>query len=332
MKVCVFGAGAVGGNLAVRMMLAGRAGVSVVARGEHLRAIGERGLTLHADGKVLTARPLAATDDPSTLPQQDCVIVTLKAHSTPAAAAAIARLLAPGAFAIFALNGIPWWWRYGIAGGAGSAGIAGPLSLLDPLGALWSGVRPEWVLGCVIDSSNEVTAPGVVLNKRGNNWTLGEPDGSVSERLHAAKDLLSGGGLNAVLATDIRREILCKLALNVGHSPVSALTCLATNDASLDAALRQLKRGLMAEVVAIAAAMGWDIRDRVDPDQATQPVGVVAGSRPSMLQDVMAGRPIEAEAMLGQPQAMAREAGVATPLLDVVCALARGRDRALRAR
>ncbi len=328
MKVCVFGAGAIGSNLAVRLIRSGRADVSVVTRGPHLAAIRERGLTLRAEGRDVTERPAAATDDPGTLPPQDCVIVTLKAHSTPAVARHIARLLAPDAFAIFAVNGIPWWWRYGLAGRAAPAAT---LPLLDPAGELWSAVRPERALGCVVDSSNVVLEPGLVLNKRSNDWTLGEPDGSTSERLQWAQGLFSNEGQRAIVAKDIRREVLCKLAFNVGNSPVSALTCLSTYDAGNDPALRELKRGLMTEVGALAAALGWDIRDRVDPVKASQPIGVALGSKPSMLQDILAGRPIEVEAILGQPLAMAREAGVATPLLEVVCALARGRNHALSA-
>lgn len=328
MKVCVFGAGAIGSNLAVRLIRAGKAEVSVVTRGAHLAAIRARGLTLRAEGRDVTERPVAATDDPGTLPPQDCVIVTLKAHSTPGVAGQIARLLAPDAFAVFAVNGIPWWWHYGRAG---LAGPAASLPLLDPQGELWSVVRPERALGCVVDSSNVVLEPGLVLNKRANDWILGEPDGSASERLRLAQGLFSNEGQKAILTGDIRREVLRKLAFNVGNSPVSALTCLSTYEAGNDPALRELKRGLMAEVVAIAAALGWDIRDCVDPVKASQPIGVALGSKPSMLQDILAGRPIEVEAILGQPLAMAREAGVAAPLLDVVCTLARGRDRALRA-
>ena len=328
MKVCVFGAGAIGSNLAVRLIRAGKAEVSVVTRGAHLAAIRARGLTLRAEGRDVTERPVAATDDPDTLPPQDCVIVTLKAHSTPGVAGQIARLLAPDAFAVFAVNGIPWWWHYGLAG---RAAPATSLLLLDPGGDLWSAVGPERTLGCVVDSANVVLEPGLVLNKRSNDWTLGEPDGSVSERLQWAQSLFSNEGQRAIVAKDIRHEVLCKLAFNVGNSPVSALTCLSTYHTGNDPALRELKRGLMAEVVAIAAALGWDIRDRVDPVKASQPMGVALGSKPSMLQDILAGRSIEVEAILGQPLAMARQAGVATPLLEIVCTLARGRDRALRA-
>ena len=326
MKVCIFGAGAIGSNLAVRLLRSKRHEVSVVARGAHLEAIRVRGLTLREAGIDHTERPFAATDRPETLSPQDCVIVTLKAHSMPAVAGDIAGLLAPEGFAVFAVNGIPWWWRHG------HDGAASTLPLLDPQGALWSQVRPERALGCVVDSANEIVEPGLVLNKRANNWVLGEPDRSSSQRLAAACELFSLEGAQGRIADDIRYEIWCKLALNVANSPVSALTTLGSNACSEDAELRSLKQQLMRELVDIAAAHGYDISDRIDVDRATLPVpGIGPGSRPSMAQDVLAGRPMEVEAILGQPLAMAREAGVATPALEVVCALVRGRDRALRA-
>ena len=326
MKVCIFGAGAIGSNLAVRLLRSRRHEVSVVARGAHLDAIRARGLTLREAGVDHTERPIAATDDAASLPPQDCVIVTLKAHSMPAVAGDIARLLAPGAFAVFAVNGIPWWWQHCLVDRSAT------LPLLDPQGALWSQVRPGRVLGCVVDSANEIVEPGVVLNKRANNWVLGEPDGSSSTRLAAVCELFSLEGAQGRVAGDIRHEIWCKLALNVANSPVSALTTLGSNACSEDADLRGLKQQLMRELIRIAAAHGSDISGRIDVDRATLPLpGIGPGSRPSMAQDVLAGRPLEVEAILGQPLAMAREAGIATPVLEVVCALTRGRDRALRA-
>jgi 2-dehydropantoate 2-reductase len=326
MKVCIFGAGAIGSNLAVRLLRSKRHEVSVVTRGAHLEAIRKRGLTLREAGVDHTEHPHAATDNGAALPPQDCVIVTLKAHSMPAVAGDMARLFAPQGFAVFAVNGIPWWWQYGLSGAPST------LPLLDPQGALWSQVRPARVLGCVVDSANEIVEPGVVLNKRANNWVLGEPDGSSSARLAAACELFSLEGAHGRIAADIRYEIWCKLALNVANSPVSALTTLGSNACSEDTDLRLLKQQLMRELVAIAAAHGCDISNRIDVDRATLPVpGIGPGSRPSMAQDVLAGRPMEVEALLGQPLAMAREAGVATPALEMVCALVRGRDRALRA-
>ncbi|MGQ0750950.1 MAG: ketopantoate reductase family protein, partial [Betaproteobacteria bacterium] len=217
MKVCVFGAGAVGGHLAVQMLAANPDGISLVARGAMLKAIRERGLTLQKGGKETTVRPAAVSDDPSTLPGQDFVLVTLKAHSVPGAAQAIARLLAPGGCAIFLLNGIPWWWRHGLPGQAGT------LPLLDPDGALWHEVRPERALGAVVHSPNEIVAPGVIWHSGPDHLILGEPDSSASARLQKAVALLKARGVDARLSRDLRRDILQKLVFNASGNPISAL-------------------------------------------------------------------------------------------------------------
>jgi 2-dehydropantoate 2-reductase len=323
MRICVYGAGAVGGNIAARLMQGGAAEVSVVTRGAHLAAIRERGLLLRAGAEELLGRPVAATDDASTLPPQDMVIVTLKAHSIPSQAAAIAQLLAPGAAAVFAINGIPWWWRHGLPGKQAH------LPLVDPDGALWSKLGAERAVGCVVNSANEVVEPGVVLHKALNLWEIGEPDGTDSKRAQTVVDAFRAGKLNAVLSTNIRGDILRKLMLNAANSPLSALTRLGSNATSIDADLRAMKIGLSGEIAALARALHIDLGD--NEAAGFIPNGTGPGSRPSMLQDVLAGRSMEVDAILGQPQELAREAGVATPILDVIVALARGLNRSLLA-
>ena len=157
MKLCVFGAGAVGSYLAARLLRSGRHEVAVIARNEQLRAIATHGLILLSGQDEYVVRPHALTDRPGELPKQDVVFVTLKAHTQPAAARDIASLLGPDACAVFASNGIPWWWPY-----RDSSVAAQPLPLLDPEGALWRHVRPERAVGCVVYSANEVIRPGVV--------------------------------------------------------------------------------------------------------------------------------------------------------------------------
>ena len=186
MKVCVFGAGAVGGHIAARLLAAKADDVSVVARGAVLHAIRSRGFTLRSGGSEISAKAEKATDDPSTLAPQDLVIVALKAHAVPGAASAIARLLGPQGAAVFLLNGIPWWWPHG------RRGESGPLRLLDPESALWTHVKPERALGCVVHSPNEMVEPAVVVHTGQNHLILGEPDGSSSARLKSAVQMLSG--------------------------------------------------------------------------------------------------------------------------------------------
>jgi 2-dehydropantoate 2-reductase len=320
MKVCIFGAGAVGGHYAVRLLSAGVADVSLVARGTTLMAIRSRGLTLRSGGQDISVKPPVATDDPSSLPPQDIVLVTLKATAgLPAAAPAISRLLAPGGCAVFMLNGIPWWWRHGLGGNAVS------LPLLDPDGALWNEVRPERALGCVIYSPNDMPEPGVIVHTGANQLVLGEPDGSTSQRLETVVQMFNASGVEAVLSNDLRRDIWRKLTQNASGNAVAALSRADQGGIAADQDLRGVAVGIMNEILAVGAAQGRDLRgdfDTVAVAQRGRP-----GQRPSMLQSVLSVRPLEVEAMLGQVHAFAREANVPVPTIDVVLPLLRGLDR-----
>ncbi len=326
MKICIYGTGAIGGHVAARLLSAQVADVSIVARGAQLDAIRTHGLSLRRGSKALTARPAAATDDPTTLPAQDLAVVTLKAYAVPAEAERIARLLAPEAPALFILNGIPWWWNYGLKTGVLKS--SGALPLLDPGGALWNKLGPGRALGCVVYSSNTVTAPGVITHEGGNQWLIGEPDGSDSERLRRVVSVFQKAGLGAEPSADLRREIWHKLVLNAAFNPIAALTRLDTGRIAADGALAALAEHIVEETLAVATALGWDIRDQVSAHGILMSGG--GGWRPSMLQDVERGRPIEAEAILGQVQAFARLERVDTPTIDAVLPLLRGLDRALR--
>jgi 2-dehydropantoate 2-reductase len=322
LKVCVYGTGAIGGHIATRLIAGGRAEVSVVARGAQLEAIRRRGLTLKSGDKEIHGKPAAATDDPSTLPPQDLVLVTLKAHSLPGVADSVARLLAPQGCAIFTLNGIPWWWRHGLPG------TQGPLPLLDPQGALWTKLRSR-TLGCVVQGPVEVIEPGIILHFSGNRWLMAEPDGSASPRLQSAVELFRASGLGAEVPADLRREVWKKLSNNASGNTLAALTHLDAGDIGDLPELLRIGAGLMREVLEVAAALGWDLRAEMD----AQYFGKRSDGlrfRPSMLQDVLAGRPLEVEALLGQTQAFAREAGVSVPFIDSVLPLVRGLDASLR--
>ena len=320
MKICVYGAGAVGGHVAVRLLAARAAEVAVVARGRQLEAIRQRGLTLRRADSDTTVVPSVATDDPTRLPPQDLVIVTLKAHALPAEATRLARLLAPDAAALFVVNGIPWWWNYGLPG------RRGPLPLLDPDGALWTTLGPQRALGCVVYSANSVVAPGIIKHDGGNQWLIGEPDGSDSRRVRDIVTLFQKAGLRATVSSDLRPEVWHKLALNLAFGPLCALNRCATAGVAGNPSLAATATGLIEETVAVAAAQGWDIGGEVDA------ASVMHGGnwRPSMLQDVELGRPIEVEALLGQVHAFAREAGVKTPAIDEVLPKLRALDRSLR--
>jgi 2-dehydropantoate 2-reductase len=326
MKVCIFGTGALGGHLAAQLIAAKNAEVSLVARGAQLAAIRERGLTLKVGGREIGGKPAVATDTPSTLPPQDIVFVALKAQTLPAAAQAIGKLIKPDGCAVFLMNGIPWWWNYGLPGKNAT------LPLLDPDGALWREVRPERSVGSVIYSPNEVVAPGVIVHSSQNRWVFGEPDLTSSARLKTIVDLVSATGVDTEVCPDIRREIWRKLANNASNNTLCSLTRLDTASVANDDALAGLSMSIIRETLAVAAKLGWDTTKEVNVEQVAMRARGKPGARPSTLQDVLAGKSLEIDGLLGQTQAFAREHGVATPVIDVCLPLMRGVDNALRAK
>lgn len=322
MKICVYGAGAIGGHMAARLIAKGGHAVSVVARGAHLDAIRSGGLWLESGGERLGGRPAAATDDPASLPRQDIVVVTLKANATPQAAAALDRLAGPDGTIVFYANGIPWWWNAGTS-------ASGPLPLLDPEGELWRIVGPDRVLGGVVYSGNELLEPGVIRHRGSNRWPLGEPSGAMTDRVRRVAGVLADAGLGATAIPDIRHEVLRKLAMNICGNPISALTRLPTWTNHGETGIVAVARAIMLEMFAVCRALGFDLAAEIDPDELLKPEGRVSG-RSSMLQDAELGRPMEAEAILGQMQAFGRDHAVATPTIDTVVALLRSLDLSIR--
>ncbi|MDO9025983.1 2-dehydropantoate 2-reductase [Zwartia sp.] len=317
MKVSIYGAGAVGGHLAARFAASGQHEISVIARGPQLEAIKRQGLTVSRGDEVHTGRPQHATNDPSTLSQQDVVIVTLKAQALPEAAASIEALLAPDGVAVFAINGIPWWWHKGLNG------PQTPLFSLDPKGELWDRLRDR-TLGCVIYSPNEVIEPGVIRSAQKDRWMIGEPDGSESWRLSRVAELFQSAGIRGLATSDIRFEIWYKLLINFGLNPVAALTRLPTPLMNKNPDIIALRKAIMMEVTGIALACGTDLRGKIDMDELCTPTKRSGSNRASMLQDVLAGRSLEHEAILGVPVALAREHGVSAPRCELLLGLMRG--------
>jgi len=319
MQVCVFGAGAIGGHVAARLLAARSAEVSVIARGAALKAMRSRGITLRFNGKEeIHASVPRATDDPSTLPPQDYVIVTLKAPALPGVAGTIARLLKPEGCAVFLNNGIPWWWPHGVDG-------KGPLPLLDPQGTLWSELRTR-TLGCVVYSPNEPVEPCVIVHRGANRWVMGEPDNTVTPRLERIVKLFDAAGLKAEASTDVRREIWLKLVRNASNNTLSALIRRPLAEASGDAELRRIAAGLITETMNVGAALGYDICTQVSVEELTARAELKGGPRTSALQDVLQGRAMEVEALLGQTQAYAREHKVPVPTIDLILPLLRALD------
>jgi 2-dehydropantoate 2-reductase len=312
MRICVYGAGAIGGNFATRLAAAGNE-VSVVARGAHLEAIRAMGLTLIAGDKKITVK-VHASDKPSELGRQDAVISTLKATGLSALAESVGPLLGPDTPVVFAQNGIPWWYGYGLSK---ARPPAPDLSRLDPGGALAKAVGPERTLGGAITSPNHVIEPGVVVNEIPDRNTLwvAEIDDRQSQRVGALRAALKGAGIGSPDTTDIRYDIWHKLMANLTGSAV----CLILGQPSLvqkTPIVNQLCRRAHAEALAVAAAHGIVLDD--SPDVRYGPKRVYFDHRPSILQDYDLGRPMEIESIVRAPVAFARSAGVPTPTLDAI--------------
>jgi 2-dehydropantoate 2-reductase len=329
MKVCVFGAGALGGHLAAHLIAAKQCEVALVGRGPLLAAIRERGITLQTGGKEIGGKADVATDDPASLPQQDIVFTALKAQMLPAAAEAIGKLVKPDGTVVVLLNGIPWWFHYGLGGDRGNKGT---LPLLDPDGGLWKHIRPERVIGAVSYSPNAIIAPGVIKHTLQNRWVFGEPNGSSSARLAQVVKLVADAGIETKATNDIRSELFRKAVGNAPNNTLGALTRLDTAQIASDDGLVKLAVGIINETLAVAAKLGFDLRKEINAEEIVTRARGRPGMRPSTAQDALAGKSLEVDGLLGQTQAFGRELGVPTPVIDTCYALMRGLDTSFRAK
>jgi 2-dehydropantoate 2-reductase len=317
-KICIYGAGAIGGYLGVQLALAG-VDVTLIARGPHLEAMRAKGLKLLIDGEERVAHPFC-TADPSEAGPQDYVIVTLKAHSTPAVVKPMQPLLGPKTAVVTAVNGVPWWYFYA---------LEGPwrdhrLETVDPGGAQWSGIGPERAIGCVVYPATEVVEPGVIQHLDGNRFTLGEPSGEKTDRVKALASAFISAGLRAPVRR-IRDEIWVKLWGNLSFNPISALTLETLDTVATDVGTRAVAKAMMLEAKAIGDELG--VRFPVDVERRIDGAAAVGAHRTSMLQDLERGRPMEIDALVSSVQEMGQLVGVPTPTIDVVLALVQQRAR-----
>ena len=319
MRICIFGAGAIGGYLGAKLAAAG-ADVSLVARGPHLAALQANGLTLIEAGNR-TAVPVRATEDASSLGAQDYVILTLKAHSVPSVVDRILPLLGPQTTLVSGVNGVPWWYFHR----HGGAYDGHRLASVDPGDVQWNGFGPSRVLGCVVYPAAEVTEPGVVRHIEGNRFSLGEPSGEISARATALSRVLQTAGLKAPVRPRLRDEIWVKLWGNLSFNPISALTHATLDVLCTDPGTRAVARAMMREAQAVAEALG--VKFPIDVDRRIDGGAAVGAHRTSMLQDLEAGRPMEIEALVGSVAELGRMVGVAMPTVDTVLALVRLRAR-----
>ena len=321
MRICIFGAGAVGSHFAVRLALSGHE-VSCVMRGPHLDSVKADGLRLRVGDAEFTAK-VKASADPAALGQQDVVISTLKAPGVAALASGLQPLLDDDTPVIFAQNGIPWWYDIGLAK---NHPPPPDLGFLDAGGQLRAAITRERIIGGVIFSSNEIITPGVVANLSPdrNMLLIGECDDRQSARIERLRAALNGASIQSPQVPNIREAIWSKLLTNMSMSVLCLLTGQTARAVRDDPALEGVIPRLLDEANAIAQSCYPSVK-RVTRS------GPAPDHTPSILQDFELGRAMEIDALVRAPAAFARAAGLSTPMLDLMAALAiqRARDKGL---
>ena len=315
MKICIYGAGAIGGYLGAELAQAGY-DVTLIARGPHLEAMRRNGLTLLVGGEKRVVK-VACTDDPAEAGPQDYVIITLKSHSLSPIVDKVLPLLGPDTAVVTAQNGILWWYFHKLEG----PWEGRQLENADPGGRIWNTIGPQRAIGCVVYPSCEIVEPGVVRHLHGNRFMLGEPDGAKSDRVVALGKVLKSVGLKAPVRPRIRDDIWLKLLGNVSFNPVSVLTLATLEQITGDEGTRSVVRDIMVESRDVAAKLG--VKFSVDVETRIGWAADVGAHKTSMLQDLEQGRPMEIDALVGAVSEMGRLVGVATPTIDVVLNLVR---------
>jgi 2-dehydropantoate 2-reductase len=314
MRICIVGAGAIGGYLGAKLALAGEQ-VTLIARGAHLAAIRERGLALeYANGTRDLATPALATDDVRLAGPQDVVVVAVKAHQLPALAPSLPALYGPDTAVVTAQNGIPWWYFQRHGGPYEGRRIAA----VDPEGVVEAHIPAERVIGCVVYPAAELAGPGVVRHIEGDRFTLGELDGAKTERIQQLAKTLANAGMKAPVRPRIRAEIWIKLWGNMAFNPISALTRATLDVICHYPPTRGLAAAIMAEGQATAERLG--IEFPISIEQRIAGAEQVGAHKTSMLQDIEAGRATEIDALCGAVAELGRLVGVPTPAIDAVYA------------
>lgn len=317
MRVCIYGAGAIGGYMGAQLANAG-ADVSLVARGPHLKAMRENGLKLRIGNEERVAK-VTCTDDPAELGPQDCIFVSLKAHAIPAVVDAMQPLLGNDTSIVTAVNGIPYWYFYR----HGGAFEGSTLQTIDPSGRQWDALGPERAIGCIVYPATEMVEPGVIQHIYGDKFPIGEPSGERTERVQRLSVLMESAGLRAPVLDNIRDEIWLKLWGNVSFNPISALTHATLDVITGNPGTRAVAKGMMLEAQAIAEKLG--VRFRVDVERRINGAGAVGAHKTSMLQDLERGRVMEIDPLVTVVQELGQLTGIPTPTIDTVLALVQQR-------
>jgi len=324
LKICVVGAGAIGGFLGTRLALAGDARVSALARGTTLVALRDHGWRLEEAGALVTAPLALASDDPRELGPQDLIILAVKGPALPSLAPTLAPLLRRETLVLPAMNGVPWWFSQGI----GALGEE-PLESVDPGGHIAAAIATDQVIGCVVHASAAVRAPGIAVHRTGRRLIIGEPAGAESARVQALAQRLTAAGFELAVSPRIRYDIWYKLWGNMTMNPFSALTGATVDRVLADDLLRAFSAAAMREAAAVGNRVGCEVTESpADRHAVTRKLGAF---KTSMLQDVEAGRPIELDALVGAVREMGERVGVPTPMIDALFGLTRlfGRVRGI---
>ena len=320
MKICIYGAGAVGGLIAGRLAQAGHE-VSVVAKGTHLTAIRGKGLRILSEKKEFSVN-IKAESEPSKLGPQDYVIVAVKGQSLPEVAAAIAPLLGPATSIVTAMNGVPWWFFDRLAFGDGKL----RLETLDPGGKLSQAMPTDRLVGCVVHLAASTPEPGLISHNMGRRLILGEPGGKNGARTRDIAEALKAGGFEVVETAFIEKEFWVKLLGNISANPVSALTLTTVDRLIADEQVKAFMIAIMRECLAIGRAVGVDAD--IDPEARLDMARKLGAFKTSMQQDMEAGKRLEIDGLLTGTLEIANKAGVAAPCTEILAGLARLRAQA----
>lgn len=314
-RVCVYGAGAIGGWIGTRLALAG-CELSAVARGATLEALQTHGLRLDQGGQVLSA-PVRASADPAALGVQDLVLVAIKAPAMADVARRIAPLLGPDTIVLTAMNGVPWWFFQGFGGDYAGRSLAA----VDPDGSIAQAIPAQHVLGCIVHASCALHSPGFVRHHFGNSLILGEPAGGASPRVTALAALLARAGIDTQVSEQIQKDCWYKLWGNMTINPISAMTGATTDKILDDELVRGFVTQVMLEAKEIGARIGIPIAQQPEDRHAvTRRLGAF---KSSMLQDVEAGRPVELDALVSVVRELGQMTATPTPFTDALLGLAR---------
>lgn len=315
-KVCIVGAGAIGGFIGTQLAVAGQCEVNALARGATMNALREFGWRMQKSDEFLQAKAGQVADNADELGVQDVVVIAVKGPALPAVAQNIAPLLGPNTIVLPAMNGVPWWFGQGLSGLG-----AEPLESVDPGGKIATQIRLEHVVGCVVHASTYTSEPGFVQHKMGKGLIIGEPAGAAQERTRQLADLLSHAGFDVTLSSNIRYDIWYKLWGNMTMNPISAITG-ATMDRILDdPQVLAFVSAAMREAALIGKHIGCEVTQTPeDRHQITRKLGAF---KSSMLQDVEAGRAIELDSLVGAVKEIGTRLHLPTPNIDTLLGLTR---------